>query len=322
MSTRRPRATAAELGINRLGLLLIGLNALVLTADIALFRSTGLSIRWSTALVGAAPLTLLFVVWLNFYFAPGRSGERFAAEVVFVVGLLVLLSNLVTPMQYGAIALGSPFADPWLAAADAALGVHVPSLAAWTFAHPVIKWVLAQSYFSLIPQCFLVVLVAAAYRDRACIWEFAFHMHVCLIVAVAALIIWPAACVPTYYHFQSTLDARHAMQQIQALHEGTMKVVRFDDLEGLVSFPSFHAAGGLIATWAVRRRCWLLGPIACLNIALIAATMLTGLHYVVDILAAVPMFVASVVLYRWYGRPLLDLTAAPREKRYAIARPG
>lgn len=318
MRTRRPRATAAELGMNRLGLLLVGLNALVFATDVVLFTSTGLSVQWSTVLVGAVPFSLFFVVWLNFYFVPGPSGERFAAEVVFVVGLLVLLSNLVAPMQYGAIALGLPFADWWLAAADAALGVHVPSLAAWTFAHPVIKWVLAKSYFTLIPQCFLVVLIAAAYRDRAAIWEFTFHMHVCLILSVAALIIWPAACPPTYYHFQSTLDMTHLMQQIQALHDGTMKVIRFDDLEGLVSFPSFHAAGGLIVTWAVRRRRWLLGPFVCLNTALIASTFVTGVHYFVDILATVPMFIGSVVVYRRYVQRLLDAAqTAPQENAYA-----
>jgi membrane-associated phospholipid phosphatase len=91
--------------------------------------------------------------------------------------------------------------------------------------------------------------------------------------------------------------------QIQQLHEGTMKTVRFDELEGLVSFPSFHAAGGLIVTWAFRHRRRFLVPLALLNLALIASTFMSGVHYVIDVIASVPLFAFSVFAYaRWGSR--------------------
>ena len=91
--------------------------------DIVLFRASGLSVQWSTVNAGELGLVALLVVWLNFYFVPGHPRESFAAEVVFVVGLMVLVTVLGSPMQYGAVAIGAPYADPWLAAADAAIGV-------------------------------------------------------------------------------------------------------------------------------------------------------------------------------------------------------
>src|SRR5260221_7160328 len=246
----RARPTLAQLGLNRLGLFLVALNALVIVTDIALYALSGLSIQWATVVLGELFLGLTFGVWLNFYLVPGGSKEWFVAELMFVVSLMVFLTNVGSPMQYGAVAVGLPYADPWLAAADAALGIHVPALAAWTFAHPLSNVLLKVSYFSLFPQFVLTIIVFAAFRDREGLWEFAFHIHVCVIVTVATLIVWPAVCPPEYYGFRPTIDMTHVIQQIQSLHQGTMKVVRFDELEGLVSFPSFHVAGALIVLWA------------------------------------------------------------------------
>ena len=65
-----------------------------------------------------------------------------------------------------------------------------------------------------------------------------------------------------------------------------MTVVDMTNIEGLVSMPSFHAAGALFVTWALRRTWWLFVPVALLNLWLIASTVLTGAHYAIDIVAA------------------------------------
>jgi membrane-associated phospholipid phosphatase len=91
-----------------------------------------------------------------------------------------------------------------------------------------------------------------------------------------------------------------------------MKVVRFDELEGLVSFPSFHVAGALIVLWAARRRRWLLMPLVCWNLVLIASTFMTGVHYVIDVIASVPLFLGSVALYQRYCRRWLALPSSLR----------
>ena len=90
-------------------------------------------------------------------------------------------------------------------------------------------------------------------------------------------------------------------------------MVRFDQIEGLVSFPSFHVAGALIATWAVRHRRGLFITFALLNAALIASTVLCGVHYAVDVVAAVPLFACSVFVYRRWASRLL-----PRHLHVAV----
>jgi hypothetical protein len=61
----------------------------------------------------------------------------------------------------------------------------------------------------------------------------------------------------------------------------------------------------MIVTWAFRSRPRILVPVIVLNAALLVATSITGVHYVVDVLAAVPLVGVSLAAYRWWGRTLL-----------------
>ena len=314
-SISRSRSSLARLGLNPLGQRLVAFNVVVLVVDVLFFPARGLTIEWSTVWFSAVLLSAIVIVWLNFYFVPGAPKEWFTAEVMFVAFLMVLLTNVVAPLQYGAVAMGSRYADPWLASADATMGVHVPTLVAWTRAHPATSLLATLTYFTFLPQLVLTVMALAALRERDRLWEFAFHFHVCLIVTIAALAVWPAVCAPAYYGFAPTIDMTRTIAQIKGFHEGSTTVVRFDDLDGLVSFPSFHVVGALLVTWAFRHRRRILIPLIVLNAGLVISTVITGEHYVVDVLAAVPLFVGSLAAYQWGGQALLTAEElVPRSK--------
>jgi membrane-associated phospholipid phosphatase len=297
----------AGLGLNPLGRALAGCNVIALAVGVLFFffSGRGVTIDWSTTWIAALLLAALFVGWLNFYFVPGPPKEWLVAELVLVTFLMLLLTNVLVPMQYGALAMGRPYADPWLAAADARLGVHVPTLVAWTGAHPLISRLAAFTYFTFAPQMLLTVLALAALRQRERLWEFAFHFHFCLTLTIAALAVWPSVCPPPYYGFTPTIDFTRAITQISGFHDRSMTLIRFDDLDGLVSFPSFHVAGAMLVTWAFRHRRSILIPLILLNTGLAVSTVITGVHYAVDVLAAVPLVGGSLAAYRWWGRRLL-----------------
>jgi hypothetical protein len=299
------RPGLALLGLHPLGKCLVACNGVALLVGVIFFCLRGLTIDWSTVWLSGLLLAALFIGWLNFYFVPGGPKEWFVAELLFVTFLMVLLTNVLVPMQYGAVAMGAPYADPWLAAADALMGVHVPTLTAWTWAHPVLLRLITLTYFSFAPQLLLTVLALAALRERERLWEFAFHFHVCLIVTIAALALWPAVCAPAYYGYPPTIDMTHVIAQIKGFHDGSMTVIRFNDLEGLVSLPSFHVAGAMLVTWAFRHRPKVLIPLIVLNTGLAFSTVLTGEHYAVDVLAAAPLVAGSLAAYRWWGLKLL-----------------
>jgi hypothetical protein len=296
----------AQTGLNRLALSLLCLDAIVLIVEISLYFRLGLTVAWTPdAAVAAGMLVLLLGLWLYYHFVPGTAIESFIAEVILVLVMTIVFANLIVLAQYPAVALKSPYADPWLAAADARLGVNVPALARWTARHPAISQVLRLVYFTHVPQFALAVFGLGLLRERETLWEFAFSFHLCLAASVVAFAIWPAACVSAYYRFAPTIDVTRAIEQIQGFHTGSMSVVKLAEMDGLVSFPSFHVAGGLIVTWAFRRHPGFLWPLVVLNIGMAAATVMTGLHYAIDVIAAVPMVMASIALFERWGRGLI-----------------
>jgi hypothetical protein len=280
------------------------MQAALLVTTILLFKYTHLTLQWASAGPMLGVNGLLAVVWATFYCAPGKPREWRLAEAVAVLVLVLSLTHILAPAQYAAAALNRPLIDHVLASADAKLGVHVPSLAQWMRSHVILNQALTLAYFTLLTQFALIIpALAIVLRDRDALWEYAFNFHFCALLTVMALALWPAACAFQYYGFESTINQARFIHHFNALRDGSMRVVRMNDLEGLISVPSFHVAGALMITWACRRHLRLFLSVAVLNGALVAATFMSGAHYVVDTLITIPMFAISVVVYRKWAAP-------------------
>jgi len=302
----KTRPTPADLGLNRLAMRLLLVQAVLAVLFLAALPRVGLTVAWSTVAPFLVGDLALAGFWLYFLRVPGRPREWIVPETLAAQLLLLTLSHVLSPAQYVAVAFRRPLIDHALASADSALGINVARLAAWTLAHPRVNVPLVAAYSTFLPQ--LVVLAAIlgiALRDREALWEYVFHFHVCATLTVAVLAMFPAACAFQYLGFASTLDQTRFIAQFNGLRDGTFTVIRFNDMEGLISLPSFHAAGALMVVWALRRHPKAMAPAVVLNVALIAATVFTGAHYVVDVLATFVMFAGSVVLWRRYGQSLL-----------------
>jgi hypothetical protein len=283
---------------------LIVSQLLLLLATAPWYSTFDLQIAWRTLWPMAAGQVMLVMAWLYFRRYSDHPTKYLLAQVILITALLALLTNIVSPAQYLAVRLNRPLIDAALARADTLLGINTPTLVHWTAGHPTIALLLKACYFSLLPQFFLpIVLLGMRYRDREQLWEYAFHFHFCLIVTLAALALFPAACAFQYFGIESTIDQTRFIAQFSALRNGTFRLVQFNDLEGLISVPSFHVAGALMVTWAFRRYRPVFGVLLTLNAGLIAATVLSGAHYFVDLLASLLLFAVSVLLYRgWFGR--------------------
>ena len=302
--TRRAAPTLAQLGLNRLTHLILWALALEIAACAFLYPALGLSFAWRANL----PMVLMpvapFAFWLYFVFEPGRSVKDWLfAQRVFVFSLF--LANLVVQpqAQYVALAFNRPLIDWWLAACDAAMGVNIVALTAWTARHPLITMLLFRCYGTLVVQ-FVLPLAALGFsaRDQSAFWEFTFNFFLCSMAIIVIVMFFPAACPMTYYGFRPLLGQAQVAQQIAAVRNGTLTVIDFHELDGLISFPSFHTAGALMVTWAFRRKPWVLWPLVVVNTGLIAATFMLGAHYFVDIVAGAALFALSAWLYRLLER--------------------
>jgi hypothetical protein len=275
----------------------------------------GLHVDWSSA--WPLPLAQLALggAWLYYRRYAGHPHKFIIPDVILATALLLLLTNIVSPAQYLAVALRRPLIDDWLVRADAWLGIDVAALAAWTRAHGTISLILTACYATLLPQFLMPLLVLGLrHKDRAGMWEYLFHFHCCLLVTLASLALFPAECAFTHLGYTSTIDQTRFLQQFTALRAGTFDTINFMHVEGLISMPSFHAAGALMVTWAFRRHRAMFSALVVLNTGLIAATFFSGAHYFVDVLASGALFGISVCAYRLLSRAPV---AAPSE---ALAR--
>ena len=169
--------------------------------------------------------------------------------------------------------------------------------------------------------CYRRSFWAAGTRDRTALWEYAWNFQFCLIAALIGLALFPAACAFTYYGFDSLLDQTRFTTQFHAVRSGVMSVVPLNDLEGMITFPSFHVAGGLLVTWSFRRYPVWAGAIGLINVVLIASTVLTGAHYLVDVIGALGVFGCSVWLWRRVAAEWIEpATAGGRGRRSRTRR--
>lgn len=308
----------ADVGWHLLSQVCLSLQVVLFATSLVLYRVTDIEVRWSSDLAYFTLIGALLASWMALIAVAGNSiPRRRVAEGVAGVIVFLTLIQITAPMQYGALALGRPVVDAWLDAADRSLGIDVAQLTAWTAQFPWLVAVLNVSYNSLATQLFVPLVLLPLAGDRRALWEYLWHLHVSLIGALICLALWPTVYVFTYRHFDP-LAARdmveHCMTQLWALRAGRFHVLTMQDMQGLISFPSFHTAAALAVTWSLRRqsRCiWM--PIALINVGLVSATVLLGLHYATDLIGTAVLMGASLVMYRRWCEPLL-VPAAPPER--------
>jgi PAP2 superfamily len=312
----RSRPVLADLGLNRLACALLGLDVVIAAVVVMALPASGLSVQWTSAIPLLAWDAVLLSLWTYLALTTRKRREFLVAETVMALALTLIVSHVLAPAQYVAVSTNRPLIDPLLASADRMLGVNVGTFAAWTATHPVLAVMLRAAYFSLLPQFALVVPLLGMYlKDRERLWEYLFHFHFCAGLTVLALAVFPAACAFQFYGFDSLIDQSRFIAHFNGTRDGAFKVIQFNNLEGLVSMPSFHVAGGLMVVWALRQTRALLAWAVVLNVLLIAATVMTGAHYVVDVVATIAMFAISVVLWQLFGRALV----VPREESLPLA---
>jgi hypothetical protein len=303
VSAERGRPSAQQLGLHRLAASLMIIQAAMLAFVVIGFYATGLTYEWTTRSIDIGIPAALMLAWAYFFVWPGRRpADWVVAEMWLVLALFISISAIAPVGQYAAVAFKRALIDPWLAAFDSAIGVHVGTWAAWTLSHPWLRNVLMYAYLSLLGQFFLPVLVLPVwYRNRRAMWEYAFHFHVCSAITLACLALWPVAIPGPYYGFKMAFNLSRFVEQFSGVYSGAITTIRPEDMEGLVSFPSFHVAGAVMVTWALRQsRVWM-AILLPINLLLTAATVLTGVHYVADLFGTAVMCAVSLWLYQRFA---------------------
>jgi membrane-associated phospholipid phosphatase len=222
-------------------------------------------------------------------------GDR-AAGLLWGFAMFFALASASGATSYLAATIGRPFADPWLARADAALGFDWPAWYRWVGAHATVQRLLALAYASMIPQIFVCLLVfpltGRAARNR----EFLATLGISIVPTLVGFALFPAECAWVYFDAAPGKVALH-MRDLDALRAGAFPVLDIARMHGLVTFPSYHAATAILLAYAARGT--LFAPFSLLlNALMLVSTLSEGGHYLVDLIAGVIVAAATIFLVR------------------------
>ena len=133
-------------------------------------------------------------------------------------------------------------------------------------------------YFSVIPQT-IFVLVWLGFRNDERLSLFLYRFMICGLVTAACFYFVPALGTsrtnPTVWNIDPLRD-------LLALRSGALTTVRWQAVEGIVTFPSFHAIWAILLILALPT--W---PIVVLNVLMVISTVTSGGHYVIDVVAGI-----------------------------------
>lgn len=91
---------------------------------------------------------------------------------------------------------------------------------------------------------------------------------------------------------------RTTAEIVLALRDKTLGTIDFEAVNGIISFPSMHAAVAIIVPHILRWNRWIFWPIAALDAVMLASAVPSGNHYLADVIAGVAVAVLAIACGR------------------------
>jgi membrane-associated phospholipid phosphatase len=263
---------------------------------------------------------------LTAYLYAFAKGEQADPKLIFPLGAisqLLLVATIMGPLTYVAGVAHWPLQDHVLLAIDRAMGMDPEMIARYVNDREWLGGLLVRGYV-LIKIILLAIPLALSLMSRfARLQVFVFAFSLTLILTLTISSFMPA--VGTYYGLNidpaqfASLDASiysAQLRDILALRDGSLRHLELFKITGIVSFPSFHAASGVLYIWALWPVRYLGGLAVALNLLMIASTPVIGAHYMIDVFGGIAL--AAVCLF--LSKYLLE-TAVPSSSGTRAVRP-
>ncbi len=295
---KEARAQGLQRDLLRRDMFLSIVPILLFLVQIPLFYASNLQINWTAILTLSGACAFTFTLSQIFL---RRLKDPVVATIIASFGQLAVGAVSLIGVSYAGAGLNLPLWDSSYASLDTALGLDWKSYARFLMADREGVLVGAHAYLMLNRQILLVGFVAAiSLRFRA----YQTFMVAFLITAGVTIVI--ASLFPafgTFHHNGMTEEMRAGLiigsfdhvQQLEAVRAGTF----FDPYSapcGIVTFPSFHAASGVMLAWFFWQVPYLRWPFLAINLAMIAVTPLFGAHYFCDVFAGIIIALFSLYL--------------------------
>ena len=287
---------------------------LLISAMLAVFLVLQIQTQFALAPLGLAAVSIaLSLLCLGWGRAMTLDQPRAAAGAVALIQM-TLFTLLAVAISFAIAARGGALWDASLAAADRALGFDWPSLRRILDQSPSLVMVLGVSYHSLALQMVVAIcgLSAAGKLDQL-------RMLVFTAVVSGFTTVLLSGLFPARGNLFDPAEYRHLWpsvpwQQMELLHglrHGGVRMIDFLRLEGIVTFPSYHATLSVIFASSFRHvpGMRLAGP-SLAGLTFIATPVFGG-HYMVDVLAGAILALISLAVARMLATRTPKFVLAP-----------
>jgi membrane-associated phospholipid phosphatase len=259
----------------------------------------------------AAPISAcLALAAAGWFYTRWRPDERLASGC-FSTAQVIAFASVGAPLSYLAASANLPLLDHVYDAIDRAMGLDWKAMLGWMNAHPILFDALRPIYLSLTFQMTAAVL-CLAFTGRFVwlrVYTLAFIFAALITIAMSAVL--PAIGVWPHYGLTAT-DSPHVLPTVSTswpvLHgvrDGSFRALVAVGSEGIITFPSLHAALAVIlifALWPIAKLRWV---ILAVNSVMLVATPIDGSHYFIDVIAGFVVAVLAVLAARacaaWAG---------------------
>ncbi|MEZ6061180.1 MAG: phosphatase PAP2 family protein [Planctomycetaceae bacterium] len=295
-----PAATPMRISVLRShdSLVKVWLILVTAAAGFALLIRHGMQLDFLScgAAVGTVALLLPFAVAFD-----NRGIPQFANLLTGFL-FMVVFNLFLTILTYAGTPLNAALVDGQLIQFDAAMGIHLPSIVEFSRRHPNLQWWLSMSYASVLPSTLLAIVVLGCDRDVKRLQNFVMTFMIAGLITSVVFFVTPAEGPFAAYGYELRADQQRFLDHFRALRSQQFPVVSMSNLEGLITFPSFHTTWAVLLAFGFRHYRWLFVPMLLLNCAVAASTMTTGWHYGSDVAGGLLTAAAAVAAARLLTR--------------------
>lgn len=293
--------------------------ALVIVTDIIWAIAGGFHVAMSSIVhLGLAALCLVMLSGFTIY---GRGRDDLAGVVAWASATLFIVpfSIACVVLSYLAASIGLPLVDAQLAAFDQALGFDWAGLLAFANTHETFGRLTSAIYNTAFPELALIILALGLMRRTKELHELTNIYTATLLMAIILSGLFPAVDPYAFYGHTSndfkTVFPTAGMVFLPdylSLRAGTYDTFNFAAMEGIIAFPSFHAALAMMMTWSLRRLPWAFAASVIYNGLMLLATLTEGGHYLADVvIGSLLVVIAAAAHHALLRREKAPIAIAP-----------
>lgn len=269
---------------------------LIVAAIIQLIWTSTHGYRFDGFLTSFLGTALLLAVALAY----GVSGRSIAlSNMAYFAALWIAFSIIGAIATYNFAALNYPLLDADFDTMDKALGFDWLSFYQFVEGEAWLSTILKIAYDSLLPQIAILVLYLSSLGKHNQSYELWWSAVIALTATALLSGLFPAA--GTFAHYGVGIDRAVHLVHFHQLREGAHIVYAIPQMQGIITFPSYHVVLAILLTNAFSNTKLFLVA-GAFNIVMLIATPIYGGHYLVDMIAGAVIAVASLWCVRRYAK--------------------